>query len=77
MQQQWGHDGCGAAGELCTNPQCDKDADSIFQPSTVVCSLEKENRQLEKLDYQAGLIHLPKGTALSPPSSQDISELKA
>lgn len=28
--QQWGHDGCGAAGELCTNPQCDKDADSIF-----------------------------------------------
>jgi hypothetical protein len=49
----------------------------FFQPSTVVCSLEKENRQLEQLYYQAGLIHLPKGTALSPPSSQDISELKA
>ena len=28
--QPWEHDGCGAAGELCTNPQCDKDADSIF-----------------------------------------------
>jgi hypothetical protein len=24
-----GHEGCGAAGELCTNPQCDKDPDSV------------------------------------------------
>jgi hypothetical protein len=23
--------GCGAAGELCTNPQCNKDADAIFE----------------------------------------------
>ena len=49
----------------------------FFYPSTVRYSPEEENRQLEKLYYQAGLIHLPKGTALSPPSSQDISELKA
>jgi hypothetical protein len=26
----WGHRGCGAAGELCKNPNCDKDPDSIF-----------------------------------------------
>jgi hypothetical protein len=24
------HNGCGAAGEICTNPHCDKDTDSIF-----------------------------------------------
>ena len=34
--QPWGDDGCGAAGELCTNPQCDKDPDSIFL--SVQCS---------------------------------------
>ena len=22
--QPYGHEGCGAAGELCTNPECDK-----------------------------------------------------
>jgi hypothetical protein len=26
------HDGCGAAGGLCTNPECDKDPDSILNP---------------------------------------------
>ena len=30
LDQPWGHQGCEAAGELCTNAQCDKDADSIF-----------------------------------------------
>jgi hypothetical protein len=29
-KQPWEHDGCGAAGELCPNPQSDKDPDSVF-----------------------------------------------
>jgi hypothetical protein len=29
--QPWGHNGWGAAGELCKNPQCDKDTDSIVE----------------------------------------------
>ena len=48
-----------------------------FSNRPLSCAAWKKNRQLEQLYYQAGLIHLPKGTALSPPSSQDISELKA
>src|SRR4030095_1734449 len=28
--QPWNHRGCKAAGELCKNPQCNKDPDSIF-----------------------------------------------
>src|SRR4029077_19568117 len=28
--QPWNHRGCGAAGELCKNPQCDKDPDFLF-----------------------------------------------
>jgi hypothetical protein len=28
--QPWNHRGCGAAGELCKNPRCDKDPDSVF-----------------------------------------------
>jgi len=39
----------GSAGELCKNPRCDKDPDSIFYPSTARCSQEEEDRQLEKL----------------------------
>jgi len=48
--QPWGHDGCGAAGELCTNPECDKDADSIFL--TIQCRVqpEEENRPIRKLN---------------------------
>ena len=33
--QPWGHSGCGASGELCTNPLCDKDLDSIFLSARV------------------------------------------
>src|SRR6266481_7453407 len=33
--QPWGHSGCEAAGDLCTNPQCDKDLDSIFLSARV------------------------------------------
>src|SRR4029434_722665 len=44
--QPWGHDGCEAAGELCKNPRCDKDPDSIFL--SVHC-LEEEDHQSEKL----------------------------
>jgi hypothetical protein len=47
--QPWGHRGCGAAGELCKNPKCDKDPGSIFSQSTVRYSPAEENRQLEKL----------------------------
>jgi hypothetical protein len=36
--QPWGHRGCQAAGELCTNPQCNKDPDSIFL--SVDCQLQ-------------------------------------
>ena len=28
--QPWNHRGCGAAGESCKNPRCDKDPDSVF-----------------------------------------------
>ena len=45
--QPWNHRGCGAAGELCKNPQCDKDPDSVFCIGTAP---EEENRQLEKLE---------------------------
>jgi hypothetical protein len=44
--QPWKHRGCGAAGELCKNPQCDKEPDSVF----VLGQPEEENRQLEKLE---------------------------
>jgi hypothetical protein len=36
--QPWGHEGCGAAGELYRNPDCDKDPDSIFL--TVHCGVQ-------------------------------------
>jgi hypothetical protein len=38
-----GHRGCGAAGELCKNPRCDKDPDSVLYWD----SPEEENRQLK------------------------------
>jgi hypothetical protein len=41
--QPWSHDDCVAAGELCTNPQCDKDADSIFL--TVHCRVPPGRRK--------------------------------
>jgi hypothetical protein len=43
--QPWGHRGCGAAGELCKNPRCDKDPDSVF----VLGQPGRRKRQLEKL----------------------------
>jgi hypothetical protein len=45
----WGHKGCGAAADLCKNPQCVKIRTPFFYPSIARCSQEKENRQLEKL----------------------------
>src|SRR6266481_6768015 len=33
--QPWGHSSCEAAGDLCTNPRCDKDLDSIFLSARV------------------------------------------
>jgi hypothetical protein len=54
--QPWEHDGCGAAGELCKNPECDKDADSIFLTVHVECSPEDENRQLGRLHYLSCLV---------------------
>ena len=41
--QPWGHRGCGAAGELCKNPQCDKDPDSIFL--SVHCRVQPGRRK--------------------------------
>jgi hypothetical protein len=37
----------------------------FFYPSTVERSPEEENRQLEKLYYQVGLVHSPKATVNS------------
>ena len=39
----WQHNDCGTAGDLCTNPQCDKDADSIFL--TVQCRVQPGRRK--------------------------------
>jgi hypothetical protein len=49
-EQPWEHDGCGAAGELCKNPKCNKDPDSIFLSVDRQVQPEEENRQLEKLE---------------------------
>jgi hypothetical protein len=29
-KQPWKHTGCDAAADLCKNPHCDKDPDSVF-----------------------------------------------
>jgi len=39
----WNHRGCEAAGELCKNPRCDKDPDSIFL--SVHCQVQPGRRQ--------------------------------
>ena len=41
--QSWGHKSCGGAGELCRNPQCDKDPDSIFL--SVHCQVQPGRRK--------------------------------
>ena len=50
----WGHKECGAAADLCKNPQCVKIRTPFFYQSTLMSSLEEERRQLEKLCYQVG-----------------------
>jgi hypothetical protein len=44
--QPWKHGSCEAAGDLCKNPQCDKDPDSAF---IYWDSPAEENRQSEEL----------------------------
>jgi hypothetical protein len=39
----WNHKGCGAAGELCKNPQCKKDPDSIFL--SIDCEVQPGRRK--------------------------------
>jgi hypothetical protein len=41
--QPWNHRGCGAAGELCKNPRCDKDSDFIFL--TINCRVQPGRRK--------------------------------
>jgi hypothetical protein len=41
--QPWKHRGCEAAGELCKNPRCNKDPDSIFL--TINCRVQPGRRK--------------------------------
>ena len=40
------HDGCGGAGGLCTNPDCDKDPDSVF--SDIHCRVVRERKPADR-----------------------------
>ena len=75
--QPWGHRGCQAAGELCTNPQCNKDPDSIFL--SIDCQFQpgRRNRQLEKLCYQVDLIHPSHFGATRQTTSAVLTTLRA
>ena len=64
--QPWGHKGCEASGELCRNPQCHKDPDSIFL--SVHCQVQPGRRK--PAVRKTSLKHLTrfekKGAGLSP-----------
>src|SRR4029453_1555763 len=57
--QPWEHDGCGAAGELCKNPNCNKDPDSVFvsihcriQPGRGKPPIRKTEKELFPLSHE-------------------------